>query len=90
MERSIRRGTNAEGGDDENEEEMPDTEIGNQVEEKQEGWKISLHALDGHTSEKMIKIRGNVGKRKLLILIDSGSLHSFLDENTAKELLCML
>ena len=38
----------------------------------------------------MIKISGNVGKRKLLILIDSGSSHSFLDKSTTKELRCVL
>jgi len=79
-----------EGEDDEGGENIPDAETGKQVEEEEEGGQISLHALEGHPSEKMIKIRGNVGKRKLLILIDSGSLHSFLDESTAKELLCVL
>ena len=76
--------------DNEDEEVMPDTETGDLVKGKKEGGQISLHALEGHPSEKMIKIRGNVGKMRLLILIDSGSSHSFLDKSTAKELLCVL
>jgi len=38
----------------------------------------------------VIKIKEVVGRKKLIVLIDSGSTHSFLDENIAKELLCML
>ena len=79
-----------EGEDDEDEEEMPDMDTGKQLEEEEERGQISLHTLEGHPSEKIIKIRGNIGKRKLLILIDSGSSHSFLDESTTKELLCIL
>lgn len=79
-----------EGEDDECGDDRLDEDIGKQMEEEEEGGQISLHALEGHPSEKTIKIRGNVGKRKLLILIDSGSSHSFLDESTTKELLCVL
>lgn len=49
---------------------------------------ISLHALQGSPSGKKIKVKGSVGKKKLMILIDSRSTHGFLDEATAEDLQC--
>ena len=54
----------------------------------EEDGKISLHALQGCPSRKIIKVKGNYGKRRLMILIDNGRTHSFLDEATAMELQC--
>ena len=53
-----------------------------------EDGEISLHALKGCPTKKIIKVEGQVGNGKLMVLIESGSTHSFLDENTAKELHC--
>ncbi|XP_052198354.1 uncharacterized protein LOC127805643 [Diospyros lotus] len=54
----------------------------------EEDGEISLHALQGCPSGKIIKVKGNYRKRRLIILMDSGSTHSFLDEATAMELQC--
>ena len=66
------------------EEEVPPEEEG---EEKME---ISLHALRGVVTSKIIKVEGRVSDSSLMILIDSGSTHSFLDEEVAKKLRCQL
>lgn len=49
---------------------------------------ISIHALVGNRAKTILKIVGVVKKRKLTVLIDSGSTHSFLDYDTARELNC--
>lgn len=80
-----------EGDEERGEGDMTEEEdTVRQMEEEEGGGQISLHALEGYPSEKTIKIRGNAGKSKLLVLIDRCSSHSFLNENTAKELLCVL
>ena len=45
---------------------------------------ISLNALKGITNNKIIKVEGKVEEGNLLIFIDSGSTHSFLDESTTR------
>ena len=47
----------------------------------EEGGEISLHALEGCPSEKIIKVKGSVGKRRVM-----KKHHSFLDEDTALNL----
>ena len=42
------------------------------------------------TNNKIIKVEGKVKDDNLLILIDSGSTHSFLDEGFARRLKCPL
>jgi len=54
--------------------------------EEEEGGEISMHALEGHASGRVLKVRGTTGKRSLVVLIDSGSTHSFLDEETTSTL----
>ncbi|GKV00657.1 hypothetical protein SLEP1_g13320 [Rubroshorea leprosula] len=49
---------------------------------------ISTHALTGEVGYNTIKMIGQVGKRQILILIDSGSTHNFLNAKLAKELRC--
>lgn len=51
-----------------------------------EDGEISLQALKGYPTNKIIKVEGLVEKRKLMVLINSGSTPNFLDEKTAKEL----
>ena len=52
--------------------------------------KISLHALRGVSTSKIIKVDGKAQENDLSILIDSVSTHSFLDEGMAKRLHCRL
>ena len=62
--------------DEEREEAEEDTkeyEARGDAKEGEEGVQISLHALKGHPSEKVIKIKGIVRKKKLIVLINSGS-----------------
>ena len=47
---------------------------------------ISLHAIKGVASSKIIKVEGRVQEGTLMVLIDSGSTHSFIDESTAKKM----
>lgn len=49
-----------------------------------------MHALKGLTNNKIIKVKGKMQEGDLMILIDSGNIHSFLDESTAKKVHCRL
>ena len=51
---------------------------------------ISLNALSGIPTYNTMRIRGNVGKHLLHLLLDTGSTHNFLDIYTAKKLGCKL
>jgi len=75
-----------EGQGEEEEEEAKEGEGPKGQVEEEEGGEISMHALQGCASSKVLKVRGMVGKRKLVVLIDSGSSHSFLDEEMATTL----
>ena len=52
---------------------------------REEDKEISMHALQGCPMGIILKVKGLVGK-KVVILNDSGSTHSFLDEETAIDL----
>ena len=52
----------------------------------EEGGEISFHALKGSPMGQIIKVKGQVGKTRLMVLIDNGSTHSFISETTAKSL----
>eukprot|EP00253_Pinus_taeda_P011631 PITA_11631 len=51
---------------------------------------ISCNALAGITTPQTIKIEGHIKKKKVIVLIDSGSTHNFIHCNIAKELNCFL
>ncbi|KAL2248441.1 UNVERIFIED_CONTAM: Retrovirus-related Pol polyprotein from transposon 17.6 [Sesamum indicum] len=51
---------------------------------------VSLHAMKGHAHCKTLKMLGKVGDKEILILIDSGSTHCFLDEKVARTLNCKI
>ncbi|XP_019230960.1 PREDICTED: uncharacterized protein LOC109211833 [Nicotiana attenuata] len=47
---------------------------------------VCLNALSGdNKGVNIILVRGTIGNRKLTVLIDSGSTHSFIDATTVKE-----
>lgn len=48
--------------------------------------KISLHALVGITVRETLKIEGYIKKHKVIVLIDSGSTHNFIDKMVVKRL----
>jgi len=47
---------------------------------------ISCNVLTGITTHQTLKIGGNIKKKKVIVLIDSGSTHNFIHCNIAKEL----
>ena len=51
---------------------------------------ISCNALVGITTPQTIKIEGHIKKKKVIVLIDSGSTHNFIHCKIAKELNCFL
>eukprot|EP00253_Pinus_taeda_P006672 PITA_06672 len=51
---------------------------------------ISCNALAGITTPQTIKIEGQIKKKKVIVLIDSGSTHNFIHCKVAKELNCFL
>ena len=63
---------------------MEKREASHTQEEEEDNGESSLHALKGLTNSKIIKVEGQVEESKLMILIDNGSTHSFLDEGTAR------
>ncbi|XP_071728214.1 uncharacterized protein [Rutidosis leptorrhynchoides] len=51
---------------------------------------LSLNALTGTNNYQTMRVSGKVNKYKVHIVIDSGSIHNFLDYETAKKLGCRL
>ena len=51
---------------------------------------ISCNALAGTTTPQTLKIEGHIKKKKVIVLIDSGSTHNFIHCKRAKELNCFL
>ena len=47
---------------------------------------ISCNELEGITTPQTLKIEGHIKKKKVIVLIDSGSTHSFIHCKVAKEL----
>lgn len=46
---------------------------------------VTINALEGGITATTMKLRGTLNKRAILILIDSGSTHSFLDAKLAND-----
>ncbi|KAA8549923.1 hypothetical protein F0562_001607 [Nyssa sinensis] len=74
-------------GEEELEEEktfkQPDTEIIPAVQQA-EMLGISLHAIAGAPSPKTMRLVGKIGTCSVIVLIDTGSTHSFIDVNVAR------
>lgn len=83
------RGKFVAGRDKQDEQEEAEEEDYEGIGEEDNG-EISIHALKGVANNKIIKVEGQVKGCNLMILIDSGSTHSFLDESTTKRLKCQL
>lgn len=50
----------------------------------------SLNALSGTTTSTIIKVIGFYGKRRLVILVDSGIIHNFVASDTATQVGCKI
>lgn len=53
--------------------------------ETEETPEISLHAMAGTTSPQTMRLRGHLGRQLVVILIDSGSTHNFIDPTASKK-----
>lgn len=53
-------------------------------EEEQDDPEISLHALTGWSAARTMRIIAKVGSHELVVLIDSGSTHNFINEKIAE------
>ena len=51
---------------------------------------ISLNALEGVTGLNTLRVTGKVEKQPLVILVDSGSTHNFINNHVADRLHCNL
>ena len=51
---------------------------------------ISCNALTGITTPQTLKLKGDIKKKNIIVLIDSGSTHSFIHFKIAKEFNCFL
>jgi hypothetical protein len=51
---------------------------------------ISCNALDGISTPQTLKIKGYIKKKKVIVLIDSGSTHNFILYKLAKSLNCFV
>ncbi|KAL2253796.1 UNVERIFIED_CONTAM: Transposon Ty3-G Gag-Pol polyprotein [Sesamum indicum] len=76
-----------EGAKD-NEEEEQGKYITETEKEKEEDVSVSLHAMKGDFHYRTLRLEGIVEDKEILILIDSGSTHCFLDEKVANLLGC--
>ena len=76
-------------GDEEEEQDEVGEEKVKEGEEEDNG-EISLHVLKGVANNKIIKVEEQVKDCNLMILIDSGSTYSFLDESMARKFKCPL
>jgi predicted aspartyl protease len=48
--------------------------------------KISLAAITGIAQPQTLKLKGQIKKQNVTILVDTGSTHNFIDVNVAKNL----
>jgi hypothetical protein len=51
---------------------------------------ISCNALAGISTPQTLKIEGNIKKKKVIVLIDSGSTHNFIHDKLTKDLNCFV
>ena len=58
------------------------------IEEKEDSDKleISLHAMAGSPTPQTMQIHGVINQQSLVVLIDSGSTHNFIEERLAEKL----
>ena len=60
--------------------------LGTNLEKEEMNLTISCNALEGITTPQTLKIEGYIKKKKVIVLIDSGSTPNFIHCKVAKEL----
>ena len=58
-------------------------------EDEEEEPLVSIHAIAEATPHQTMRIKGNIKKKAIIILIDSRSTHNFLDVTVAKRTGCI-
>jgi hypothetical protein len=53
---------------------------------EEENSEISLHAITGSNHPNTMRLIGWVGNHKIIVLVDSGSTHKFLDSSMGRKL----
>lgn len=72
------------------EEEIPDQEVEQNEEETgvlqaKDSLEISLHAISGTLAPLTMRLKGTINRHSVIVLIDSGSTHNFIDTVTARK-----
>lgn len=76
-----------EGEERENNNEDMSEEVGEgDTEVTEEDCHISIQAISGGMSHSTIKVKGEIKKQTITILIDSGATHNFIDPTTLNKL----
>jgi hypothetical protein len=57
-----------------------------EVSYEEENPEISLHAITGGNHPNTMRLIGWIGNHKIIVLVDSGSTHNFLDSSVGKKL----
>ena len=76
-----------EGLEEEMEDEGLMEDSGQAIEDNPQ---LSLHALEGTYNFQTMRLKGTVGRKRICILIDSGSTHNFLDAKMVGRLGCIM
>ena len=67
---------------------IPDEILDSLAAEDGELMHISVHALAGTEQPKTLRLKAQLKNQHMLILLDSGSSHNFLDKSLAAKLQC--
>ena len=51
---------------------------------------ISLHALLGTSDSRTMRVQGKIKQHFVILLVDSGSIHNFIDQALVKRLHCQV
>lgn len=78
----LEQGQGIEEGEEESHDVLEREVVGGEQEEAA----LFVHALEGSQGSYTIRVLGQHRIRQLVILVDNGSTHSFLDERVVKEI----
>lgn len=76
----------SEENEEKNEEEIMSPNQGGSTEEAM----VSMHATSSNPKLKTMKFQGQLGKRPVYALLDSGSTHSFVDPAVLQGIQCQI